>query len=136
MPQSKPSPDVARRAQVLELRKAGATWSEIGAALGFSKQRAHVIFQKALDELNTEPAADLRKLEAERLDKMQRSLWQQALQGNQGAVDRVLRIMERRAKMFGLDAPVRQSIEQVSEIRVEYSDRHPTASDAAADSDS
>jgi hypothetical protein len=54
-----------------------------------------------------EPAEQARNLDLKRLDAMTLALWSQARQGNQGAVDRLLRIMERRAKLLGLDAPTK-----------------------------
>jgi hypothetical protein len=49
------------------------------------------------------PAKELRDLEAARLDRLQEQPWLQAVQGNLAAIDRCLRIMERRAKLLGLD---------------------------------
>jgi hypothetical protein len=48
----------------------------------------------------------LRVLEAGRLDQLQLAIWKSALAGHLGAIDRVLRIMERRARLFGLDTPL------------------------------
>ena len=55
----------------------------------------------------TEGAEHLRTLEALRLDEIQAKIWDKAIAGDYRAVDRVLRIMERRAKLLGLDAPVK-----------------------------
>ena len=52
-----------------------------------------------------ELAEHLRELENQRLDELQASLWDKALAGVLPAADRILRIMERRAKLNGLDAP-------------------------------
>ena len=38
-------------------------------------------------------------------------VWKQAKDGHLGAIDRVLKIQERRAKLLGLDAPSKVSIE-------------------------
>lgn len=114
-----------KRRQAMQLRTAGATYEEIARTLGYSSRSAayHAV-QKALKDMLQEPADDLRKVEAERLDKLQRALWKQAMDGNQGAVDRVLRIMERRAKLLGLDAPVKQEVSgpdgEPTRIIIEY----------------
>jgi hypothetical protein len=55
-----------------------------------------------------EQAQELRALEALRLDQMQAALWQQATDGDVRAIDRILRIMERRARLLGLDEPERR----------------------------
>ena len=52
----------------------------------------------------------MRTLELERLDKLWFAMYRQATQGNQGAVDRCIRIMERRAKLLGLDAPTKTEL--------------------------
>lgn len=48
---------------------------------------------------------EIRGIEAFRLDQLQVVAWRQAMNGDLSATDRVLRIMERRAKLQGLDAP-------------------------------
>jgi hypothetical protein len=50
------------------------------------------------------------------------ALWPQVLKGNQGAIDRALRVMERRAKLLGLDAPTRQEVTgaEGGALRIEY----------------
>lgn len=94
-----------RRRQALELRKAGATYEQIAAELGIrSKRAAWGIVQTALAEITREPAQAVLDLELSRLDAMLLGLWPTARKGNHGAVDRVLRIMDRRARYLGLDA--------------------------------
>lgn len=97
-----------RELKALEMRKAGATFEQIGNALGITPQGAHRAVKRALRriiEKSDEAAEEIRRLELERLDAMLLALWPQAKRGNLGAVDRILRIMERRAKLLGLDAP-------------------------------
>jgi DNA-binding IclR family transcriptional regulator len=94
-----------RKMRALEMRKARASYAQIATALGVPKSTAWKLVQSALKETLQEPSDDVRKLELESLDRLQFALWQQATQGNHGAVDRVLRVMERRAKLLGLDAP-------------------------------
>lgn len=97
-----------KRARALELRKAGATYDQIARQVGFSERgAAYRAVQTALLEITQEPAQEVRQLELERLDAMLLGLWPAARKGKEGAVDRVLRIMERRAKLLGLDAPVK-----------------------------
>lgn len=90
--------------QVLDLRAAGATLQEI-ADVHFSGHRANA--HRALTRIMEAHVADgvdtLRTVENHRLDRMQQAHWVSALQGNQGATKVVLSIMERRARMNGLD---------------------------------
>ena len=53
----------------------------------------------------------VRSLELARLDEMLLGLWGKASRGELQSVDRVLKILERRARYLGLDAPQRQSLE-------------------------
>lgn len=102
-----------RRLRALELRKGGATYRQIGERLGVSEAQAHRDVCRALaglQKLCEAEAEVVRTLEIARLDALLVPMMRQALQGNQGAVDRVLRIAERRAKLLGLDAPVRQEV--------------------------
>lgn len=53
------------------------------------------------------PAEEVRTLEVARLDAMLLALWPQVKQGNQGAIEKALKVEERRAKLLGLDAPAK-----------------------------
>ena len=97
-----------RRNDALELRKAGASYRQIAQQTGVSHTQAHNDVTKAIADLakkGEEDAQELRTLEAARLDALFLSVWQQARAGDLKAMDRCLRIMARRAKMLGLDAP-------------------------------
>lgn len=99
-----------RQQAALEFRRAGLGYVEIGNQLGIGKSQAHRLVTEALKEAAAQVVEDadvLRAEEVSRLDGMLRGLWQDARKGNVGAVDRVLKIMERRAKLLGLDAPVK-----------------------------
>jgi DNA-binding transcriptional MerR regulator len=99
--------------QALELRLAGMTYKEIGKALGLTAAGTHKAVKRALDDVaeeTAEKAEQVRALELERLDKMNKAIWGQVLAGNHGAVDRALRIMERRSSLLGIDAPKKQDL--------------------------
>lgn len=96
---------VERQRQALELRKRGMSYSDIAAAIGYkSPSGAHQAVAHALKKTLREEADGLREMEAERLDALLDAVWDKAMRGNKDAVDRVLRIMERRARLLGLDA--------------------------------
>jgi len=109
---AKARPDCAaaagRRADALALRIKGLTFAGIGDALGVDTSTAYRYVRDALAATLAgcgELAEHLRELENQRLDEMHAALWPQALAGVMPAVDRILRLMERRAKLNGLDAP-------------------------------
>lgn len=107
-----------RRARAVELVKAGATYRDIAAHLKVSLRTAWKDVQRELERLAAETqhtTAIYRSLELQRLDRLQVALWNKALGGKRedgtviapdvGAVHAILKIMERRARLLGLDAP-------------------------------
>lgn len=104
-PSHVPSDDVlGRERQALELRRAGLTFDAIADQLGYNDRgAAHKAFKRALARTLQQPAAEVRDLEIDRLDKLQVQVWAKAIRGELGAIDRVLRISERRARLIGLD---------------------------------
>jgi hypothetical protein len=99
--------------QAFELRKAGATYLQIGKQLGISKQKAYDGVKRVLLEtikITTEEAVAVRALEIDRLDAMFLGLWPRARSGNEQAVAVALKIMERRSRLLGLDAPEKSEI--------------------------
>lgn len=93
--------------QCLELRVAGATLEEIGRAVDLHKSNVSRRIKAALADIPAAEAEALRSMENERLDRMQKAIWNQVRQGHLGAVDRAIRISERRSRLNGLDAPQR-----------------------------
>jgi len=97
-----------RREQALQRRIGGWTFQRIGDELGITRQSAHSLVVKALADLNErvmESAAELQRLELERLDTMNNAIWGAVLSGDVGAVDRAIKIQARRSALLGLDAP-------------------------------
>jgi len=95
-----------RRVKALALRKAGASYRAIGEQLGVSYQAIAEDVAYGLTALASElriETEQLRALEAARLDDLQAALWSQVRTGNIKAIQTVLRIMERRARLLGLD---------------------------------
>lgn len=71
----------------------------------------HQLISEALASRLRESADALIELEMQRLDLLQSAVWSKAVAGDTFAVASVLRIMERRARLAGIDAPVKASIE-------------------------
>lgn len=95
--------------KAFNLRLAGMPYSQIGQHLGISAQRAHQIIKRHLDQ-SLERIRDMadraRTIELSRLDNLWVSMYQKAIQGDYAAVDRCLKIMEQRAKLTGINAPI------------------------------
>ena len=102
-----------RQLQALDLRKAGFTFREIADKLDMSLGQAHKYVHDELKNLAAQAldsADELRQMELERLDMLIKGLEPMAAVGKPDAVSAYLRVMERRAKLLGLDAPVRQEV--------------------------
>jgi hypothetical protein len=98
----------AKQARALELRKAGYSFDSIAARLGYANGGgAYKAVEAGLKATLQEPADELRQLEIERLDTMLVALWPKVKKGEHGAIDRALKVSERRASLIGLDAPTR-----------------------------
>jgi hypothetical protein len=94
-----------------QLRAAGATFREIGETLNIDHTWARTLVLRALDAAEYEAADLMRVQEGMRLDRLQRAYWPQALQGDLPAAKLVLSVMDRRARLFGLDAPAKVQAE-------------------------
>ena len=117
MPEGKTSKKIIlgrkREDAALKLRLKGYTYARIASELGISEAGAYAAVKRALNRLNeniNEEAKNVRRLELERLDMMLANLWPKVEAGRESAIDRVLRIMERRSKLLGLDAPTRADV--------------------------
>jgi hypothetical protein len=101
---------VNRDLAILNMRLHGLTFHEIARKLpeaGFrrvSVSRIHAIVAKNLRSCRDQPARELRQLELMRLDQLQAAHYKAAMGGDAAAISRVLSIMDRRAKLLGLDA--------------------------------
>jgi hypothetical protein len=114
-----------RRRQVAALMLRKKTQRQMAAALGVS-----------LQTINADVAAVRAEWQASRLDDAdatiteelatlavaQDAIWDQVEQGRAHVIDRLLAIMDRRAKYLGLDAPAKTQETGGLTIRVEYAD--------------
>lgn len=115
--------DIAeRRAKALDYRKAGLSYRAIGIKLDISHEQARQDIEaelKALAAARQDSAEELRQLELERCDMLFKGLEPMAAIGNPGAVNSFLRVMERRAKLLGLDAPVKADVKTDGQLTIE-----------------
>jgi len=111
-----PNPEVLEReARVVELRIAGRSWYEIGQTVGLSPTGAHQAYKRALDRIPSEQVAELRKIDNERIDALLGAAWEPALKGSARHIEVIVKLLERRARLMGLDAPMLQRIEVLTE---------------------
>jgi len=82
----------ARKAKAVQLRTAGYTYQEIADQLGYANRGAvHNIVSAAPKDQTTEAVEDLRRLQSDRLDALQRELWSKADSGDIAAIDQTTR---------------------------------------------
>jgi hypothetical protein len=107
------------RRRALELHLAGASYQAIADALGYAaKSRAYTLVREALADLEVPAAAAMAATEVARLDAMLQGLWPKARRGDVQAVDRVLKIEERRHQLALATAAAAAPSEPASEPRV------------------
>lgn len=132
MPASMLAPEEVayRRGRVVDLRRQRLSWDQIGAELGVTKQRAHQIYQAALNEYPVSKLGEHRQEEAELIDRAVRELLAIASaptdsvdQATGKAVSARTRVeawqairgwSEHRAKLFGLLAPTKSQVDVVT----------------------
>ncbi|MFE1515703.1 hypothetical protein ACFW9I_02540 [[Kitasatospora] papulosa] len=125
--------DAQRDAEAARLRARGLTYQQIADELGWtSRGDAHHAVQRALEATVKEAADEVRAIELDRLDTLYRAalavLERQHVTVSNGrvvslneeplpddgpvlaAIDRLLKIQERRSKLLGLDAPSKAAI--------------------------
>lgn len=105
----------AKELKVLELRRAGFTFQRIAEEVGYASPSGA---QRALERIMTRhlPQAieEHRWQELDRLDRMQVALWPRAMKGDDKAINTIVRLMERRARLVGMDAPTKIQAEVVN----------------------
>jgi hypothetical protein len=109
MVNSKSLTRIERAARAFALRKAGLSYRDIGIELGVNHVTVYKDVQASIKQFLDEARehhTQIMAIEAARLDDLQRVMWEQAAMGDRRAIETVLKIMERRAKLLGLDTPV------------------------------
>ncbi|TYQ11601.1 UNVERIFIED_ORG: hypothetical protein L601_001500000150 [Gordonia westfalica J30] len=108
-----PTPDVpttderTRAAAALELRRTGLPYHAIADRLGYADESgARKAVTRLLDRREAEGVAELRAVEGDRLDALQAAAWDAAVAGDLDAIKTVLSVIDRRCRLFGLNAPM------------------------------
>jgi hypothetical protein len=119
---------VDRRRRALELRRTGATYEQVASLIAeqfglpkYNRSRAFEDIDFALSELNREFSIDsehLRRLELEKLDRLELGLWKSAINGDPQSVKVFVSLMDRRAKLCGTDFPIRLEVDRLLDSEV------------------
>lgn len=106
----------SRRQEAFALRRSGESYENIARHLGVTPATVSVWVREAIANVPQDEAEDLRKMELARLDAVLTPQMRLALAGDGFAVDRVLKIMERRARYLNLDAATTAGIREVGSL--------------------
>lgn len=104
------------RAKALRLRRQGLDIDAIAHHIGCARSTVSGYLTQALDELaadGIEDAEAVRRLELSRLDGLQHAVYKDAMGGDPKSVEAVLKIMDRRSKLLGLDKTAKGPINLV-----------------------
>jgi hypothetical protein len=115
MVEKAPTPErIDKEREIVELRTEGYVWREIAEQVGMSTAGVYKAYNRAMTRVIAPSIEEHRELELDRLDILQRTYWQPAVNGNLRAADYVLRVIDKRAKLLGLDAPLKVQAEVVT----------------------
>ena len=127
-----------RRIKSIEMRKKGHTLTEIGDALGVTATTINNDIKFMLKEYNersTEQIEQMRALENARIEHLIKSIWDEAIgddvlkkynddglveytSGQLKSMDRVIKLLERKAKLNGLDIPSKSESEDIAQSAI------------------
>src|SRR5262245_28698298 len=92
-----------RQARALELRLEGYSLQEIANRVGVHVSTASRMIRRALAQRQVQGVDALRQLEHERSKALTQIMWALAKNGNTRAAGVVTRLMDRKARLLGLD---------------------------------
>lgn len=103
-----------RRGKAIRMKIEGHTYTEIAEELGYSSRgAAYVDIKRALEKHVIEEGLAIeawRELELAKLDALQRAIWPAATGGDPRAIEAALKILDRRARMLGLDSAIKLEV--------------------------
>jgi hypothetical protein len=109
--------DKAEEARIAERRRkvganllSGLSYRQIASALEVSAATIASDVKAILAELHEDAKEDVdrhRALELARLDRAQNAIWNDVTNGRLEAIDRFLKISDRRARLLGMDKPIK-----------------------------
>jgi transcriptional regulator with XRE-family HTH domain len=100
--------------QILDIRRdEHLTVAEIADRLNMSEARAKQLLRQSIHDYIAPEAEELRAVEAAKLDALETIVMERAREGHLPSIDRMLKIMQLRAVLFGL--PIARSLQKDEE---------------------
>jgi hypothetical protein len=102
--------------QVVQYRQTGATFDAIAKKLGYADESgARLAFKRAMERMRDDALNnEMRELHRQRLEVALTAIWPAIVKGDFEAIKVMLKILERDAKLYGIDAPVKTEVEVTS----------------------
>lgn len=118
---------------IMQMRLCGMSYPAIAKELGCSSASAvKEVFDRRLTLQGKESTERARAIEMARLDGYLKSIEPLLAVGDLAAIDRALRIQERRAKLLGLDTKAAENPETISQIVKKLRERFPDITEEQA----
>lgn len=112
-----------REVRALEMRMAGATFAAIAQTLGYShRKNAQRAVERAIAAEAAAIAPDREafvQMHLMRTERLIQAHWQRARQGDTAATETIRRLLERQARLLGLDKPVRFEVTDAMDAEIE-----------------
>ena len=105
---------VEKEIAIIGLRQEGYVWREIAEQVGMSTAGVHKAYKRAMTREIVATIDEYRETEMERIDRLQRTYWQPAVEGNLRAAEFVMRCIKERSELLGLYAPLKVQAEVVT----------------------
>ena len=102
--------------QVVQYRQSGATFDAIAKKLDYANESsARAAFKRAMERMRDDVLNnEMRELHRQRLETALMAIWPDVVKGDLEAIKVMLKILERDAKLYGIDAPVKTEVEVTS----------------------
>jgi hypothetical protein len=102
--------------QVVQYRQGGATFDQIAKRLNYADESgARAAFKRAMERMRDDAInAEMRELHKQRLEVALTAIWPDVVKGDLEAIKVMLKILERDAKLYGIDMPVKTEVEVTS----------------------
>jgi hypothetical protein len=111
-----------QRTRIVQLRTQNLAWAEIAAEVGLSMSRAHALYQDALTRMPIASIDEHRAQDGAVIEKAIAALMTIATDAKSGLRHRIdswlaiERFLDRRARLFGLDAPLKHEVLTISSL--------------------
>ena len=101
---------------VVQYRQSGATFDAIAKKLDYANESsARAAFKRAMERMRDDVLNnEMRELHRQRLETALMAIWPDVVKGDLEAIKVMLKILERDAKLFGVDMPVKTEVEVTS----------------------